>query len=232
VNVEDDWGIPVNLGSNVNSGRNDLEGSISADGLAIIYCSDQGGSNYDLLMSTRKSREDEWGPSIHLGGAVNTTSIEGSPGFSADMRTIYFDSNRDGGFGGYDIYQSRIDPVVDFTDDNRVDMEDLVILIEHWGQNEPAFDMGPAPWGDGIIGKADLEVLMSYWGQEIHNPLVAHWNLDASEGDIAYDSVMDNDASVVGNATWQPDNGQIGGAIQLDGAGSYIEAPPILLTRA
>ena len=44
-------------------------------------------------------------------------------------------------------------------------------------------DIGPMPWGDGKVDEKDLEVLMSYWRQEILDPaLVAYWKLDEAEG--------------------------------------------------
>ena len=42
-----------------------------------------------------------------------------------------------------------------------MDISDLVELIEHWGTNETLCDIGPMPWGDGVVDVADLEVLMS-----------------------------------------------------------------------
>ena len=70
-------------------------------------------------------------------------------------------------------------------------------LIEYWNQNEPSVDIGPMPWGDGVVDEEDLEVLMSHWEQEVDDPtLIACWKLDETEGDIACDSVSQNDALV------------------------------------
>ena len=35
---------------------------------------------------------------------------------------------------------------------------DLERLIESWGRDDPPIDIGPAPWGDGTVEAADLEV--------------------------------------------------------------------------
>ncbi len=109
--------------------------------------------------------------------------------------------------------------VVDFNSDGLVNIEDLLRLIESWGQDDPAVDIGPRPFGDGIIDAADLEVLMDYWSQEITSPLlVAHWRLDEYEGTTAEDSIGVNDATVIGVPAWQPTDGQFGGAMLFDGA--------------
>jgi hypothetical protein len=83
--------------------------------------------------------------------------------------------------------------------------------------------------GDGIVDAADLEMLMEYWGQELDDPrLTAYWKLDETEGNVAYDSAAANDGVVMGNALWQPDGGQVGGAIQLDGMDGYVSTPFVL----
>jgi hypothetical protein len=78
--------------------------------------------------------------------------------------------------------------------------------------------MGPMPWGDGKVDQKDLEVVMSYWGQDVNDPgLVASWRLDETSGMIAADSAGTNDGTLIGNPTWQPAGGKIKGALQFDG---------------
>ncbi len=144
--------------------------------------------------------------------------------------------------GGIDNYPAaacgtveEYDPnplVVDFNGDFKVDIEDLIILIEHWGQDDPMCDIAPRPFGDGIVDVLDLELLMSYWQQEILPPvnLVAYWKLDETESAVAYDSVGVNDGTVHGEPTWQPQGGMIKGALKFDGIDDYISTPLILNT--
>ena len=58
--------------------------------------------------------------------------------------------------------------------------------------------------------------------------LIAHWTLDETEGDVAFDSVGINDGYVTGNPPWQPDGGQIGGALQLDGVDDFLATDFVL----
>jgi N-acetylneuraminic acid mutarotase len=119
-------------------------------------------------------------------------------------------------------------PSPDFNGDEIVDIEDLLILIEHWGQNEPSVDIAPPPFGDGIIDVQDLEVLMSYWGQEIPNPhLIAHWKLDEAEGMIASDNAGEHDGTVIGVPAWQPAGGVVDGALEFDGT-TFVVTDPVL----
>jgi N-acetylneuraminic acid mutarotase len=119
--------------------------------------------------------------------------------------------------------------VVDFNGDWKVDIEDLIVLIEHWGTDEPLCDIAPQPFGDGIVDALDLEVLMSHWGQEILDPaLMSYWKLDETEGNIAYDSVDARDGVVIGEAMWQPEGGMVDGALQLDGIDDYVSTDFVL----
>jgi len=75
-------------------------------------------------------------------------------------------SRRPGGSGDADLWQVSIEPIVDFNDDGNIDINDLIILVGAWGQNEPLCDIGPTPLGDGIADMKDLEVFMGYWEKE------------------------------------------------------------------
>jgi hypothetical protein len=56
--------------------------------------------------------------------------------------------------------------------------------------------------------------------EDLSETLVAHWRLDETEGDIAYDSAGNNDATVHG-AVWT--EGKIDGALQFDGFDDFID---------
>ncbi|MHC4509752.1 MAG: FG-GAP-like repeat-containing protein [Planctomycetota bacterium] len=117
----------------------------------------------------------------------------------------------------------------DLNGDGFIDIEDLITLIEHWGQDNAMCDIAPPPLGDGVVDAMDLELLMSYWGQPFDDPtLIAHWAFDEAEGAIALDSKGTNDGYVFGDPVWQPDGGLVDGAIALDGVDDYILIPPVL----
>jgi hypothetical protein len=120
-------------------------------------------------------------------------------------------------------------PLADFNGDGIVGIEDLVMLIESWGTDKPLCDIAPAAFGDGIVDVLDLEVFMSSWGQAVDDPtLTTHYKLDEAEGLIAADSASGNEATLSGGPVWQPEGGQVGGALQLDGVDDRVIAPFIL----
>ena len=53
-------------------------------------------------------------------------------------------------------------PMVDFNGDDAVDIFDLLRLTESWGLDDPLVDIGPMPWGDGVINASDVLVLAEY----------------------------------------------------------------------
>jgi hypothetical protein len=123
------------------------------------------------------------------------------------------------------IGQPPIITYFDFNGDGIVDAADMCIMVDYWGTDDPLCDIGPMPWGDGIVDVQDLIVLAEHLFEKVDDPtLVAHWALDETEGMFAADSVGDNDAVVLGVTEWQPADGQIDGALKLDGVSGYALA--------
>jgi len=234
--TNDDWGPPVNLGPTVNSSASDGFPSISTDGLTLFFSdchlgtSRPGGyGGTDIWMTTRATKSDPWGETVNLGPTINSSSGEDTPSLSADGSTLYFNSNRSGGSGTWDLWQTPIVPVVDFNGDGIVDAADMCIIVDHWGEDYFLFDIGPTPFGDGIVDVKDLIVLSEYLFEDVNDPmLVAHWALDEIEGDIASDSANDNDGTVYGDPAWQPEGGMVDGALQLDGIDDFVSTPFVL----
>jgi hypothetical protein len=120
-------------------------------------------------------------------------------------------------------------PIVDFNADGIVDATDMCIMVDYWGTDNPLCDIGPMPWGDGVVDVQDLILLSEHLFEEVIDPaLVAHWALDETEGMFAADSVSDNDALVFGGAAWQPGSGQVDGALQLNGVDGYAITGAVL----
>ena len=86
------FGEPVNLGPTVNSSDYDWAPSIRADGLEMYFESDRPGGEgtYDIWVSTRATKEDDWGAPTNLGAPVNTWDWQNSPCISADGLELYF----------------------------------------------------------------------------------------------------------------------------------------------
>jgi hypothetical protein len=124
-----------------------------------------------------------------------------------------------------EVVGKEVEPIVDFNGNGTVEIKDLVKLIECWGQSEPTVDIVP----DGVVNEDDLEILMDYWHQDVNDPtLLTHWKLDETEGNVAYETVAQQDATVSGEAVWQPESGHHEGALAFDGINDCIETPFVL----
>ena len=94
---------------NVNNGTV----AFSPDGKMMIFGKGntgrkKGAEDVDLYLA--RYRNGQWGDPQIITGSVNTPkSWDSTPAFSPDGRTVYFASNRDGGYGGTDIYAAQID---------------------------------------------------------------------------------------------------------------------------
>jgi Tol biopolymer transport system component len=220
----DPWGDAVNLGPVVNSAYNDAGPSLSPDGLLLFFQDFStprpgGYGGTDLWMARRTSLSDPWGLPANLGSRVNGPTSASQPRVSPDGSTLYF-GIRDGG-----NRQASIIPIVDFNGDGTVDGKDLLCMAAQWSTDDPLCDIGPHAWGDGIVDLQDVVALSEYIGKEvIDSTLVAHWALDEAEGTTALDSAGSNIGYVMGDPVWQPDAGQVNGALQLDGVDDVIVA--------
>ncbi len=105
VSVEDTWSAPKHLGSLINSTYFDAMPCVSADGLYMYFYSQRpdGLGSGDLWVTKRASTSDPWSIPENLGTNINSSSDDGWPTLSIDGLTLFFNSNRVGGSGGYDL---------------------------------------------------------------------------------------------------------------------------------
>jgi len=98
---------PAVLVSDLSTPSTDSRPSIRFDGLEIVFQSNRPGSfsaALDLWAATRESALDSWSTPVNLGSPLNTTSIDNNANLSSDRLTLFFSSDRPGGFGGLDLY--------------------------------------------------------------------------------------------------------------------------------
>jgi len=100
------WTDPTGI-SELNTNDHDASISISADGQELYiykagYISKKESEGGDIYVSHLSG--SKWTVPQKLGPNINSKSKESHISISADARTIYFSSDRPGGFGGMDIY--------------------------------------------------------------------------------------------------------------------------------
>jgi Tol biopolymer transport system component len=176
--TNDPWLEPMHLGPPVNSTYGEEYPAISSDGLAMFLGSAAfssprpGGYGLsDIWVTTRKTKDSDWPEPVNLGPIVNSSNNDRAPSISADGSTLYFASRyRPGGYGDMDLWQVSIEPIVDLNGDGIVDSADMCIIVDYWGTDNSLCDVGPMPWGDGIVDVQDLIVLAEHLFEEENPP--------------------------------------------------------------
>jgi outer membrane protein OmpA-like peptidoglycan-associated protein len=105
------WDAAKPMEGDVNTPQNEGALNISQDGQLIVFtaCDRRDGfGSCDIYMSFRT--DNGWTEAVNLGGRINTDQWESQPCLSPDKRDLYFASRRFGGYGGSDIYVSRMQP--------------------------------------------------------------------------------------------------------------------------
>lgn len=100
---------PAVLVTDLSSTSNENDPSIRHDGLEIFFQSNRIGSigtALDLWVATRANTLDAWSTPVSLGNTINTASIDNNAYLSSDGVTLFFASDRSGGFGGVDLYMT------------------------------------------------------------------------------------------------------------------------------
>jgi tetratricopeptide (TPR) repeat protein len=106
-NVKDKFQEPVAL-DNINTTSNDVVLSLSQDALVMFTYKDVTDGHGDIYASYLIG--DTYSQPVKLKGKINSYSWDGHCSLSPDGKTIYFSSERSGGFGGKDIYSAKLLP--------------------------------------------------------------------------------------------------------------------------
>ncbi|MHC4501314.1 MAG: LamG-like jellyroll fold domain-containing protein [Planctomycetota bacterium] len=98
--------LATNLGPTVNSSSWDNDPIISLDGLSLFFHSQRGGGygGEDIWVTTRASKTDPWDRPVNLGPTVNRSSHDYGASISADGLSLFFTSDRSGGYGYFDLW--------------------------------------------------------------------------------------------------------------------------------
>jgi outer membrane protein OmpA-like peptidoglycan-associated protein len=144
------WDSPVEIGPTINTSNDEGSTSITPDGHWMVFTAcdhPDGQGDCDLYMAEYVG--GAWRNVRNLGPQVNTPGWESQPSISADGLSLYFVSDRPGGFGGTDIWTTT---------------------RAIGGEWTPAVNVGPQinTWGDEMspyIAADDITLYFSSNGQ-------------------------------------------------------------------
>jgi len=102
---EGTWGKPENLGYPINNARDQACPIIHHDGVTLYFSSaGHGGLGMLDIFKAEMDSTGKWGEPVNLGPPVNTPGSDNFFSIPAKGDLIYFSSDRQGGYGGYDVY--------------------------------------------------------------------------------------------------------------------------------
>lgn len=107
------WEQPINLGDSINTSGNEMAPYIHADTKTFYFSSDgqAGLGGYDLFISRLKD-DGSWEEAENLGYPVNSTANEINIFISIDATQAWISSDREDGYGGFDIYEFETKPSI------------------------------------------------------------------------------------------------------------------------
>jgi len=107
------WTTPQILaGSGINTESHDAAVGLSPDGQELFIYKVTGKDGGDLYQSTLVG--SVWSAPKNLGPNINTAAWEPSASITSDEKVLFFTSDKKGGFGGRDIYMSKVQPNGEF----------------------------------------------------------------------------------------------------------------------
>ena len=105
--VNGKWSAPKNIGTSINTDGHDASIGLSVDGTELFIYKDEGGGD---IYYCKKKKDGTWSKPLPVEGTVNNRkSYENAAALSPDGNTLFFSSNREGGFGGMDLYKVVMD---------------------------------------------------------------------------------------------------------------------------
>ncbi len=99
------WSPPINLGDSINTSKDEMAPFLHADGNTLFFASTghPGLGGYDLFVS-RSDELGRWSKAENIGFPTNSKYNEINIFSSIDGSRSWISSDREGGYGSYDIY--------------------------------------------------------------------------------------------------------------------------------
>lgn len=182
--VDGNWQPSKNMRGPLNTNYHNSSVAISPDGQEMILYQD--GNGGDLFVS-RKSGTFEWSTPKSMEG-LNSEYLENSASLTSDNNTVYFTSNRPGGYGGTDIYKAELGkgnrwgniqnlgPLVN------TEMDEDGVFITASGMHLFFSSNGHAGMGDMDLYRTTLDTVNGTWSA----PVNLGYPINSPENDIYF----------------------------------------------
>ena len=181
----DEFGEAQNIGAPINTNFHNASISLSPDGKELfLYSSINGGDIYESI----RQDDGSWSRPEPIPGEVNSPYLENSVSETADLQTLYFTSDRPGGYGGTDIYVSTKERNGDWGEPENLgpiintEMDEDGVFISANGEHLYFSSNGHAGMGDLDIYKAVKDAETGEWSR----PVNLGYPINSVENDIYF----------------------------------------------
>lgn len=178
------WQPAKNMRGPLNTNYHNSSVAISPDGQEMILYQDSNGG--DLYVSN-KSGTFTWSTPKSMEG-LNSEYLENSASLTADNKTVYFTSNRPGGYGGTDIYKAELgrgnrwDNIQNLGPLINTEMDEDGVFITASGTHLFFSSNGHAGMGDMDLYRATLDTVNGTWDA----PVNLGYPINSPENDIYF----------------------------------------------
>ena len=184
------WTASKNMRGPLNTNYHNSSVAISPDGNEMILYHDSSGG--DLFISTKNS-DNSWSKPKPMDG-INSEYLENSASLTYDNKSIYFTSNRPGGYGGTDIYHAELikgrwinvtnlGPIIN------TEMDEDGVFISANGEHLYFSSNGHAGMGDMDLYRTKRDSVNGAWRE----PVNLGYPINSPENDIYF--VLNKDES-------------------------------------
>lgn len=182
--VNGEWQESKNMRGPLNTNYHNSSVAISPDGQEMILYHDSNGG--DLFVS-RKGKTFEWSAPKPMEG-LNSEYLENSASLSSDNKTVFFTSNRPGGYGGTDIYSAQLgrggrwENIKNLGPLINTEMDEDGVFISANGKHLYFSSNGHAGMGDMDLYRSQLDTVTGTWGI----PVNLGYPINSPENDIYF----------------------------------------------
>ncbi|MGZ3885304.1 MAG: TolB family protein, partial [Bacteroidia bacterium] len=186
VKIDGEWTKPMGIPT-INTNSHDAAIALSPDGDLLFTYRDNGDDHGDIYVSHLDGLQ--WTTPQKLSGQVNSYSWEGSCSLTSDKKTLYFSSERGGGYGGRDIYRATLMPdstwgnIVNLGDSINTNLDDDAPFIHPDGVTLFYSSKGKNSMGDYDIFQARMNTADSSFKTAVTN---LGYPINTPDGDRYY----------------------------------------------